>query len=214
MRANEILYEIGYRSNKNYVRMDDYDNYEIYIGKKLFKGKFIAVAVHPRTKKSIKIGDQNKAIAVDKLHAELDNLHTDLEKVHGHANIDFNVIFAKQMLKHTEDEFYAKIIPGPKLVIAGNEILELPELLKDEGFKKSHIRNKNKQGYPLPVIPLSKANAEKANLVANGRYIIKDPINDNDNNLVYDLEFDSTVYDKNERVFLGKPGLTVATLRQ
>ena len=92
MRANEILYEIGYRSNKNYVRMDDYDNYEIYIGKKLFKGKFIAVAVHPRTKKSIKIGDQNKAIAVDKLHAELDNLHTDLEKVHGHANIDFNVI--------------------------------------------------------------------------------------------------------------------------
>lgn len=213
MRVKELLYELDYRSNKNYVRMDDYNNYEIYIGKKLFKDKFIAVAVHPRTKKSIKSADRNKAIAVDKLHAELDNLHTDLEKVHGPANVDFNVIFAKQMLKHIGDEFYAKIIPGPKLVIAGNETLELPELLKDEGFKKSHIRNKNKQGYPLPMIPLSKANAEKANLVANGRYIIKDPINDNDNNLVYDLEFDSTVYDKNERVFLRKPGLTVATLR-
>ena len=211
---NELL---DPRSNKNFEQLENYADYEIFRTKKKFKDQyFIAQAVHPRTRKIIaKASDESRNGAETKLHAELDKLSSERKQVTGKAVVDFNVEFAKQILTEPGETFYAKIIPGPKLVIAGPEMLEYPEIMKDEGFKKSAIRNVNSpEGTTrLPGIPLTAKQASATNLVANGRYLIGNQSTDKDENLVFDLQFDSQVYDKGDRVRIKKPALTVGTDR-
>ena len=213
----ENIVEFDVKSSKGYEQLEDYAGREIYRSRKKFKEKyFIAQAVHPRTRAVVaKVSDENRKTAEQKLHAELDKMNTERKRVTGNATVDFNVEFAKQILSDPGETFYAKIIAGPKLVIAGSEMLEYPEIMKDEGFKRSAIRNrKDSEGSTrLPAIPLSARQAGEANVVANGRYVVGNQSTDKDGNLVFDLEFDSEVYDKNDRVRIRQPALTIGTNR-
>lgn len=211
---NELL---DLKSNKNFEQLDSYENYELYRSKKKFNDKyFIVQAVHPRTRKIVaKTSDGSRNGAEAKMHAELDKLSTQRKRVTGNATVDFNVEFAKQILSEPGETFYAKIISGPKLVLAGAEMLEYPEIMKDEGFKKSAIRNVNSpEGTTrLPSIPLGAKQASAANVVANGRYLVGNQSKDKDENLVFDLNFDSEVYSKGDKVRIKKPALTIGTNR-
>lgn len=211
---NELL---DPRSNKNFEQLDSYENYEIFRTKKKFQDKyFIVQAIHPRTRKIVaKASDETRNGAEAKIHAELDKLSTQRKRVTGNATVDFNVEFAKQILSEPGETFYAKIIPGPKLVIAGSEMLEYPEIMKDEGFKRSAIRNVNSpEGTTrIPSIPLSAKQASAADVVANGRYLVGNQSKDKDGNLVFDLNFDSQVQDKGDKVRIKKPALTIGTNR-
>ena len=213
----ENIVEFDVKSSKGYEQLEDYAGREIYRSRKKFKEKyFIAQAVHPRTRAVVaKVSDENRKTAEQKLHAELDKVNTERKRVTGNATVDFNVEFAKQILSEPGETFYAKIISGPKLVIAGSEMLEYPEIMQDEGFKRSAIRNrKDAEGSTrLPAIPLSARQAGEANVVANGRYVVGNQSTDKDGNLVFDLEFDSEVYDKNDRVRIRQPALTIGTNR-
>ena len=213
----ENIVEFDIRSNKGFEQLDNYENYEIYRTKKKFKDQyFIAQAIHPRTREIIaKASDESRNGAEVKIHAELDKLSSERKRVTGNATVDFNVEFARQILSEPGETFYAKIISGPKLVIAGAEMLEYPEIMKDEGFKKSAIRNVNSpEGTTrLPSIPLGAKQASAANVVANGRYLVGNQSKDKDENLVFDLNFDSEVYSKGDKVRIKKPALTIGTNR-
>jgi len=129
--------------------------------------------------------------------------------------VDFNVDFVKDILEGSSDRFYAKIIPGPRLVIAGAEMMEYPEILHSDGFKPSTIRTQSTTdgATKLPCIPLSAKAAMSANLIANGRYVLSSETSDRDGNRVFELNFDSQVQDKGERVRMKAPALTVGTGR-
>jgi hypothetical protein len=62
-------------------------------------------------------------------------------------------------------------------------------------------------------VPLSTSAAVTANLIANGRYVLGNEEIDKDGNRVFDLEFDSVVQDKNEKLRLRAPALTIGTAR-
>jgi hypothetical protein len=134
-------------------------------------------------------------------------------KASGRASVDFNVEFSRDILRGSSEPFYAKIIAGPKLVI-GSEEFE-PELLLSDGFKKSGIRNTNapEGSIPLPVISISAGQTARAELIENGRYYVGKETIDDDGHRVFPLEFDSVVSDKNDRIRLGRPGLTIGTER-
>jgi len=215
--AEDLTELLDPRSNKNFEQLDSYDTYEIFRTKKKFQDKyFIAQAIHPRTRKVVaKASDESRNGAEAKLHAEIDKLSTQRKRVTGSATVDFNVEFARQILSEPGETFYAKIISGPKLVVAGSEMLEYPDIMKDEGFKRSAIRNVNSpEGTTrLPSIPLSAKQAVAADVVANGRYLVGNQSKDKDDNLVFDLVFDSEVYDKGDKVRIKKPALTIGTNR-
>ena len=215
--TEELTELLDPRSNKNFEQLDNYENYEIFRTKKKFKDQyFIAQAIHPRTRKIVaKASDPSRNGAEAKLHAEIDKLSTERKRVTGNATVDFNVEFARQILSEPGETFFAKIVAGPKLVIAGSEMLEYPDIMKDEGFKSSAIRNVNSpEGTTrLPSIPLSSKQAVVADVVANGRYIVGNQSTDKDGNLVFDLKFDSEVYDKGDKVRIKKPALTIGTNR-
>ena len=215
--AEDLTELLDPRSNKNFEQLDSYNTYEIFRTKKKFQDKyFIAQAIHPRTRKIVaKASDESRNGAEANLHAEIDKLSTQRKRVTGSAIIDFNVEFARQILSEPGETFYAKIVAGPKLVIAGSEMLEYPDIMKDEGFKRSGIRNVNSpEGTTrLPSIPLSAKQAVAADVVANGRYILGNQSKDKDDNIVFDLVFDSEVYDKGDKVQIKKPALTIGTKR-
>jgi hypothetical protein len=111
--------------------------------------------------------------------------------------------------------FYAKIVSGPKLVIAGPEMMGYPEIMRDEGFKASAIRTyKGGEGTTkLPGVPLSAKAASSANLIANGRYVLGSETIDKDGNRVFNLEFDSVVQASNDKMRLRAPAVTIGTNR-
>ena len=94
-------------------------------------------------------------------------------------------------------------------------MMEYPEIMSSEGFKPSAIRTyKGGEGTTkLPAVPLSTSAAVTANLIANGRYVLGNEEIDKDGNRVFNLEFDSVVQDKNEKLRLRAPALTIGTAR-
>ena len=205
-------------SDKNYSRAPDYKQYHIFISKGKFNPTtgYIAVAERPRDKEAVFKASGNKPdVALAALRNKIDSAADEQPKVSGAATIDFNVFFLRDILEDSLETFYAKIIPGPKLVIASEEYNDMPSLLRDEGFKPSTLRKQHVEGraLPLPGIPLSSADARRANLVANGRYLLGTETQDRDGHKVFDLEFDSVVQHKSERQSLKAPGLTVGSLR-
>jgi hypothetical protein len=124
------------------------------------------------------------------------------------VSIDFNVKFVNEILNGSSDRFYAKIVPGPMLIISSTG---------GEGFKPSHIRTRPSgdegQTTLLPVISLSSKEAENAGLIPHGRYILGDTTRDSNNNLIFPLIYQSTVQAKGDVWRLSKPALTVAMNR-
>ena len=207
----------GYGSNKAYQSVEAYKRYDVYVSRKKFNNiAFIAVAENPRTRDiSFKAKGNTQQEAVDNLKAEIDREIDTATKVSGQATLDFNVDFVKAILELSADTFYAKIIPGPRLVIAGSEMLQYPDIMRSEGFKPSSIRTSNStEGTtPLPGVPLSSKAAVAANLIANGRYVLGDETVDRDGNRVFDLNFDSVVQASNDKMRLRAPAVTVGTNR-
>jgi hypothetical protein len=213
-RLNELA---GYGSEKGYTKLDSYKRYDVYVSKQKFNNLYyIAVAENPRSLTAkFKAKGKNPQEAVQNLYAEVDKEIDVATKVSGRAIIDFNVDFVRDILELSTDTFYAKIISGPKLVLAGPEMMEYPEIMSSEGFKSSAIRTyKGGEGTTkLPAVPLSTSAAVTANLIANGRYVLGNEEIDKDGNRVFDLEFDSVVQDKNEKLRLRAPALTIGTAR-
>ena len=213
-RLNELA---GYGSEKGYTKLDSYKRYDVYVSKQKFNNLYyIAVAENPRSlTANFKAKGKNPQEAVQNLYAEVDKEIDVATKVSGRAIIDFNVDFVRDILELSTDTFYAKIIPGPKLVLAGPEMMEYPEIMSSEGFKPSAIRTyKGGEGTTkLPAVPLSTSAAVTANLIANGRYVLGNEEIDKDGNRVFNLEFDSVVQDKNEKLRLRAPALTIGTAR-
>ena len=205
---------IGYSSDKRYSEVGKHKIYTIYVGKKKFNDAvgFIAVAVNPRTNKGPKANGATQQEAVEKLKSEIDKEIDIAQKISGAATIDFNVDFKRDILELSDLPFYAKIIPGPRLVIAGKEMEQYPEIMKDEGFKKSSLRSD--KGNKLPMISLTASSAKAINIIANGRYILGNETIDRDGNRIFDLDFDSQVAGKGDMAFLRTPGFTVGTARE
>jgi hypothetical protein len=207
----------GYGGDKKYEHLGTHKRYEVYVSKQKFNNLyFIAIAENPRTAEAkFKAKGNNPQEAVDNLVAEIDKEIDVATKVSGQATLDFNVEFTKDILEMSTDVFYAKIITGPRLVIAGPEMMEYPDIMRAEGFKPSSIRKDNgSEGTTkLQGVPLSAKSAMATNLIANGRYVLGDETIDKDGNRVFELNFDSVVQAKNDRMRLRAPALTVGTNR-
>jgi hypothetical protein len=216
--AESVLAELaGYGSNKHYKPLGTFKRYQIYVSKQKFNNLyFIAVAENPRTLDAkFKANGNTPQEAIDALKIEVEKEIDVATKVSGQAILDFNVDFVREILEMSTDTFYAKIIPGPKLVIAGSEMMRYPDIMKDEGFKSSTIRTyRGGEGTTkLPGVPLSAKSAMSANLIANGRYVLGTEHIDKDENRVFDLEFDSVVQASNDKMRLRSPAVTVGTTR-
>jgi hypothetical protein len=208
----------GYASNKGYNELGAYKRYNIFISKKKFNNlAFIAVAENPRNNEvKFKATGTTPEEAVVKLHAEIDKEIIKAPKVSGAATIDFNVDFVRDILEMRSNPFYAKIVEGPRLIIAGREMEQYPEIMQGEGFKRSSIRTvgDSENATKLPAMPLSARANVVAGLIANGRYALGQESIDKDGNRIFDLEFDSVVEDPRERIRMGTPAITIATKRE
>lgn len=218
MRLHEfILKELDITSSKNVDKIESYKHVNIYATtKKVMNKHYIAYAIHPRTRQELdKQAGSSQQQAIDNLKKSIDERDKKRNRVSRDAIIDFNVRFATSMLTEPTEDFYAKIIKGPKLVIAGEEMEQYPDLLKSEGFKKSAIRNvKDAEGTTkLPAVPLPGKQAQQADLIDNGRYVIGIDAEDKDGNRVFDLQFDSVVDNPREKMRIPKPALTIGTKR-
>jgi len=217
MKEDSVNELVGYKSDKNYLAVGTHKRYDVYVGKKKFNNLyFIAIAENPRTLDAkFKAKGNTPQEAVNNLKLEIDKEIDVATKVSGAAILDFNVDFVKEILEMSIDTFYAKIISGPKLVIAGREMMEYPDIMKSEGFKPSTIRTyKGGEGTSkLPGVPLSAGAAAAASLIANGRYVLGAETTDKDGNRVFNLEFDSVVQASNDKMRLRAPAVTVGTNR-
>jgi len=218
MRLHEfVLQELDITSSKNVDKIESYKHVNIYAtNQKVMNKHFIAYAIHPRTREELdKQAGGTQEEAIENLKKSIDSRDEERKRVSRDAIIDFNVRFATGMLKDPTETFYAKIIEGPKLVIAGEEMEQYPDLLRSEGFKKSAIRNvKDAEGTTkVPAVPLPGKVAQKADLIDNGRYIIGIDAEDKDGNRVFDLKFDSVVDNPREKMRIPKPALTIGTKR-
>jgi hypothetical protein len=116
--------------------------------------------------------------------------------------------------------FYAKLenIKGqPKLIIAGTDIVNDPELLAAGDFKRSALRNQvDDQGSatPLPGIPLTAKSLRAGDWIANGRYTVGNESTDSDGNRVFDLTYHSTAHTKSDKLRLNQPAFTLGTARE
>ena len=200
-----------FRGNKSKEFEETRYSHNIYVdAEKNEKSQYnyIAYFVNPKTDEArFKAGGKTKAKAIDALISKVENNFETQRRVSGAAAVDFNSDFAQNILKDPEEQFYAKIIPGPKLVIAGAQYDD-NELLKEFGFTASRQRRANS-----PMIPLSAKRARNAELVENGRYTLGGETKDGEGNRVFECNFHSVVADKKERERLGVPGFTVGTLR-
>jgi hypothetical protein len=207
----------GYGSDNKYKNSGTYKRYSVFVSKQKFNNlHYIAVAENPRTLDAkFKAKGKSADEALNKLKDEIDKEIDVATKVSGQAILDFNVDFVKDILEMSSSVFYAKIVAGPKLVIAGPEMMEYPEIMQDEGFKASAIRTyKGGEGTTkLPGVPLSAKAASSSNLIANGRYILGNETIDKNGNRVFNLEFDSVVQAQNDKMRLSAPAVTVGTKR-
>lgn len=127
------------------------------------------------------------------------------------VTIDFNVAFARQFAPEGET-FFASVDQdnGKPVLIFSTE--------RQKGFKTSAIRTQKQKitsgTVQLPCITLSPKEANAAKLVPNGRYILGDQDQIDDNTYMYPLIYQSTVQAKGDVMQMRQPGLTVATSRQ
>jgi hypothetical protein len=121
----------GYSSNNRYKPLGTFKRYQMYVSKEKFnKLYFIAVAENPRTLDAkFKAKGNSPQEAIDALKVEVEKEIDVATKVSGQATLDFNVDFVREILEMSTDTFYAKIISGPKLVIAGSEMTEYPDIM-------------------------------------------------------------------------------------
>lgn len=225
---SEDLNEVDrYRSNKKYQLVDqDYNNFKIYVSvDRLIQNQYIATAVSntsDQEPEGIRTLANEPAAAIEEVKQKLDDRVTKAKKVTGNATLDFNAAFTQDFFENDADELgvenfkmmFVKIIPGPKLVIANTaEYEDMLELLTDDGFSRTGNRQKQDQGRPMASVTLSSKRVQDAELVANGRYILGNPEQDNDGHYVYPMKFESIVMDKRERVTFNKPAVTVASSR-
>ena len=215
-KSHDNISELKIANDNYYQSMGEHENFLIYVTKKPFRDRYVALAVHPRTEDEIvKVPGATKEQAVTNAKEKLDQLLSLRRRASGNAIIDFNVKFAQQLLVSPDSPFFAKITAGPQLVIAGTEMEQYPEIMSSEGFKRSGIRNvRSPEGTTrLPSIAMTGKEIAGTDLVANGRYIIGKESTDKDGNRVYDLIHDSTVRDKGEKVRINQPALTVGSQR-
>ena len=223
-QLNELMVRLS--SDKKFQRSDTYKNYLLYVTKEKFKDRYyISKAAHSNGETFKAGGSDVKASGASQLEA-LDNLRDAIDellnaqKVTRGATIDFNKQFVQQLLIDPQIPFYAHFdnIGGePVLVIAGDDMTEFGDELRQLGFKRSAIRTSASDEYstatPLPSLNFTAKQIEPAGLIANARYIIGDSHSDRDGNTIYELTYHSTVHTASDKRMLNVPALTVGTAR-
>jgi hypothetical protein len=223
--SEELEENDRYRSNKKFKVADpDYNNFTIYVSQeKILQNQFMAVAVSNasgREAEGSKILSNKPDKAVELVRQKLDDRMTSSKKVTGDATLDFNVAFTHDFMTNDADDlgiddpkkFYAKIAPGPVLVVANMyEFGEMTELLTADGFSRAGVRNSGPN--PLLGVKLSSKRVQLAELVANGRYIIGKPTQNKDGHYEYPMKFDSVVMDKGDLLKFNVPAVTVGSSR-
>jgi len=230
--GEEIVTELDMRTVKGTKQVEDFKGYEIHVRplrakqpglsnvgqQKQMNKVFIAFAYDTATRKEVKEfkakgSTRNGAVAaLQEIISAADDKNHSAENITSQSTIDFNVMFTTHLLKG-EEEIWTKIIDGPTLVIAGDEILALDDTsyLKQDGFSRSGIRNpKAGEGAAKLLGSPLKANAQST-VKKHGRYLIGDETSDNDGNRVFPLSLHSTVRSKEEKYTLNKPSLTIGT---
>lgn len=218
-----------YRSNKNYQLINkDYNGFAVYATiEPSVQGRHLGVAVSNASGKEpegIKSLGGSAQAAGDVVMQKIDNKTADAKKVTSDATLDFNAAFGNQFFQGDfEDlgveklqDIFAKVIPGPKLVIANMYYYEKQGVSPaKDGFSKASDRDSSKTGGSKMIgVRLSSKRVQAAELVANGRYIVGDPQTDRKTgNYVYPMNFESVVNDKSEKVRFKKPAVTVGSSR-
>lgn len=205
-----ILKEFDVRNSKKYSKAETYKGYEIYVSvDTVLQGQHMAVAYDRAGKEAFRGKGRVPEQAANMIKDTIDGRQKSASKVQGNATIDFNAQFSREIVEPGMDKIYAKIVAGPKLIIANSEYYDDTDALVQMGFKPTAFRTKD----GLLAIGMTAKQTQGAELIANGRYYVGDKSYDEFENVVYDLDFHSVVNDKNEKYSLGKPGLTVATRR-
>ena len=216
-QVNEYL---SMASDKNFVEAPSYKNYKIYVRKKPFGNTGLYTAHTEIDRKGFMEKGSSQEEAVQAIRDRIDFVLNAQKKVTGSSTIDFNVKFATDLLADPRQTFYAKLenVNGePKLVIAGTEVANDPELLAASDFKRSALRNQvDDQGRatPLPGIPLTAKGLRSGEWIANGRYTIGKETQDQDGNRVFDLTYHSTAHTKSDKLRLNQPAFTLGTTRE
>lgn len=206
----ETLSEFDVRNSKKYSKADTYKGYEIYISvEPVLQGQHMAVAYDRAGKEAFRGKGRVPEQAANMIKDTIDGRQNTATKVEGNATIDFNAQFSREILEPGMEKIYAKIVAGPKLIVANSTYYDDTDALVQMGFKPTAFRTKE----GLLAIGMTARQTQGAELIANGRYYVGDKSYDEFENSVYDLDFHSVVNDKNEKYSLGKPGLTVATRR-
>jgi hypothetical protein len=207
---NTNLKEFDVRNNKKYSKAEVYKGYEIYISvDPVLQGQHMAVAYDRAGKEAFRGKGRVPEQAANMIKDTIDGRQKTASKVQGNATIDFNAQFSKEIIEPGMDKIFAKIVAGPKLIVANSEYYDDAKALSQMGFKPTAFRSKN----GLLAMGMTARQTQGAELISNGRYYVGDKSYDEFENSVYDLDFHSVVNDKNEKYSLGKPGLTVATRR-
>lgn len=121
--------------------------------------------------------------------------------------IDFNVDFAKQFAPGGET-FYAAIDKD------GNTPMLIFSTEPQKGLKTSHVRTKKStitaNTTKLPAISLSAKESNSLGLQPNGRYVLGDKEQIDDNTYMFPLIFQSISQSKSDKQRLNRPGFIVA----
>jgi hypothetical protein len=218
--SEEVNEYISMGSDKNYMEAEPYKNYKIYVRKKPFGNTGIYTAHAEVDRKEFMGKGPSQEEAVQAIRDRIDFVLNAQKKVTGSSTIDFNVKFATDLLADPRQTFYAKLenVKGqPKLIIAGADIVNDPELLAAGDFKRSALRNQvDDQGSatPLPGIPLTAKSLRAGDWIANGRYTVGNESTDSDGNRVFDLTYHSTAHTKSDKLRLNQPAFTLGTARE
>lgn len=219
-KSEEVNEYISMGSDKNYLEAEPYKNYKIYVRKTPFGNTGIYTAHTEIDRKEFMGKGPSQEEAVQAVRDRIDFVLNAQKKVTGSSTIDFNVKFATDLLADPRQTFYAKLenVNGqPKLIIAGTDIANDPELLAAGDFKRSALRNQvsdEGQATALPGIPLTAKSLRAGNWIANGRYTIGNETADRDGNRVFDLTYHSTAHTKSDKLRLNQPAFTLGTARE
>jgi hypothetical protein len=228
--TSEVLSQLGYkmpqqenqqlnelstdpRDNTEFRYMETYLIYDIFA--KRMNTQFLAVAWNPLTKSRFASEKgPNRRAATEALKIKIDQASANMPRINDNATIDFNVAFSNEFLADPSEPFWAKLGPGPTLILPSMHYEEDESMLRADGFKLAHVRSRPGEGTPIHAMALSSAEAQKLDLVNNGRYVIDvRPSSDVDGNQVYGLHLHSVVADTSEKIMLRAPAITIASRR-
>lgn len=205
---------------------------KLNLGKDVAQGEYAATAKHRRADATIRAGGKTPDEAVKTLIDKIDSFIESLPRSgNGPTVIDFNKSFAQEIMSFDPESdspgvatHWAKIIPGPKLVIAGDELTDILNDFhknqsqrrvlrsKTDGFARITNRHQKTTAGTYYYPSFGATPEESKLLIANGRYELGNSSKDSDGNTVYNLEFVNVVQNKEDRYKMG-PGFTVGTLR-